>query len=118
MTKTTVTWIGKKTLKGQRENTSKVKKLGRIRIQIAGVKFSVDIDKVPQTNHVNATNKVCILINLWNYRSLTPLGKVTVIKTFLLPQLNHLFSSALTPKNILTVQMNLFFRFLWDRSSI
>ena len=96
--KTKVIWIGKK-----RHSKDKLKvpvKLnwGESEFKLLGLHYSVDIEKIPEINYINAINKVCKLINLWNNRSLTPLGKVTVIKTLLLPQFNHLFTSLLTPK--------------------
>ena len=36
-------------------------------------------------------------IKHWNKRFLTPLGKVTVVKTFLLSKFNHLFLSLPNP---------------------
>ena len=88
---------------------------GESEFKLLGLHYSVDIDKIPQINYINAINKVCNLINLWQNRSLTPLGKVTVIKTLLLPQFNHLFTSLLTSKNILDSINRLFFQFLWDK---
>ena len=88
---------------------------GESEFKLLGLHYSVDIDKIPQINYINAINKVCNLINLWQNRSLTPLGKVSVIKTLLLPQFNHLFTSLLTSKNILDSINRLFFQFLWDK---
>jgi hypothetical protein len=38
------------------------------------------------------------LIEQWKRRILTPIGRTTVIKTLLIPKLNHLFISLPTPK--------------------
>ena len=40
------------------------------------------------------------LINIWNRTYLTPIGKVTVIKTFFLAKLNYLFLSLPNPNDI------------------
>ena len=44
--------------------------------------------------------KIYSLIQRWNCRILTPIGKVTVAKTLILPKLNHLFISLPTPNLI------------------
>ena len=42
--------------------------------------------------------KVIALIQQWRRRFLTPIGRITVIKTLLIPKLNHLFISIPNPK--------------------
>ena len=55
------------------------------------------------------------MIKLTNIRYLTPLGKITVIKTLLLPILNHLFISIPNPSEHIIKELNNFlFSFLWD----
>lgn len=51
----------------------------------------------------------------WQRRHLTPIGKITVIKTLLIPSLNHLFLSLPNPtdKDLKELQ-DMFFKFLWD----
>ena len=45
----------------------------------------------------------------------TPLGKITVIKTLLLPLLNHLFISIPNPNDQILTELNkIFFEFLWE----
>ena len=114
--KTKVIWIGKKRYSKDKLKIPVKLNWGESEFKLLGLHYSVDIDKIPQINYINAINKVCNLINLWKNRSLTPLGKVTVIKTLLLPQFNHLFTSLLTSKNILDSINRLFFQFLWDKN--
>ena len=46
---------------------------------------------------------------------LTPLGKVTVIKTFLLAKLNHLFLALPNPGDMYISEIsNIFYRFIWS----
>ena len=57
-------------------------------------------------------------IKLWKRRYLTPLGKITVIKTLLLPILNNLFLTLPIPsENTIKHINNLFFDFLWQGPS-
>ena len=48
-------------------------------------------------------------------RFLTPIGRVTVIKTLLIPKLNHLFISKPNPKmEIISLSCKAMFEFLWN----
>ena len=46
------------------------------------------------------------LINIWDKRYLSPIEKVTLIKTFFLAKLNHLFLSLTNPNAIWITQLN------------
>ena len=54
-------------------------------------------------------------IKHWNNRYLTPLGKITIVKTFLISKLIHLFTSLPTPSDefIKKVETQIY-QFLWD----
>lgn len=55
------------------------------------------------------------MIQQWKRRILTPLGRVTVVKTLLLPKLNHLFIYLSSPdKEIISSLNNLFYEFIWS----
>ncbi len=54
-------------------------------------------------------------VNHWKRRQLTPLGRITVIKTLLVPTLNHLFVSLPNPsESVLKKINNLLYDFLWQ----
>ena len=54
------------------------------------------------------------IVNQWGKRDLTPLGKITIIKTFLLSKFNHLFLSIPSPSQELIQQINsVLFKYLW-----
>ena len=66
-------------------------------------------------NYNKAIVKIANFSTSWNKRYLTPLGKITVIKTFLLSQLNHLFTSLPNPSNETVTEISrMLFNFLWD----
>lgn len=49
---------------------------------------------------------------------MTPLGKITVIKSLLLPKLTHLFITLRTPsKQWITQLEKLFFQFIWNEKN-
>ena len=58
--------------------------------------------------------KVIALIQQWR-RFLTPIGRVNVIKTLVIPKLHHLFISIPNPKKeIISLLCKAMFEFLWN----
>ena len=83
--------------------------------KLLGIIFSVDLDKCPELNYSVKKAKIKESISQWNKRYLTPLGKVTVIKTFLMSKINHLFTTLPDPKEKFINEINdIFFKFLWS----
>ena len=53
-------------------------------------------------------------IQYWKRRELTPMGKITVIKSLLLPMLTHLFMSLPNPDEQSMKTINkMFYDFVW-----
>ena len=73
-----------------------------------------------QINFKKKVQKIRYLIKLWYRRYLTPLGKITVIKTLLLPMLNHLFILIPNPDEQTIKELNnIFFDFFgWNPAKI
>ena len=59
-------------------------------------------------------NKIQKTINLWSMRGLSLFGKVTIIKTFLIPKLLYVSSIIETPSDIIRKMERMIYRFLWD----
>ena len=112
--KTKVIWIGKKKRSKEKLNLSVKLNWGEENFKLLGIEFSVNLATIPEINFNKAITRVNSIIHLWRNRSLTPIGKITVIKTLLLSQFNHLFASILTPIKILDKINKIFFHFLWD----
>ena len=88
---------------------------GETAFDLLGLKFSVNLDKMIQLNYDKYINQAKETINHWNKRYLTPLGKITVVKTFILSKFIHLFSSLPTPSQIILKKINsLISNFIWD----
>ena len=112
--KTQIVWIGKK--KRCKE------KLLNLNLQwdttcfnMLGLLISVDLNNCTEINFAKQITEICKIIKSWNKRSLTPMGKITVIKTFLLPKLNHLLLSLPNPDPHVLQRINdLFYRFIWS----
>ena len=62
--------------------------------------------------YIKQTNEI---IKHWNKRYLTPLGKITMIKTFIFSKFIHLFTTLPSPGPKITDSINkMIYKFLWD----
>lgn len=77
---------------------------------VLGIKFNSSLTNITEINFEPKLASIIKEINNWNKRQLTPLGKITVIKSLLLPKLTHLFITLPTPsKQWITQLEKLFF---------
>lgn len=95
--KTHVVWIGSKKYSTESIKTKWKLNWGVNRFKLLGITFDTDLDKMLTLNFPDKLSTIKIKINYWNRRNLTPLGKITVIKSLLLSSLNHLFYHFLIP---------------------
>ena len=95
--KTQIVWIGKRKHCKEKLNVTKGLVWGKDTFNLLGIKFSVDFDLVINLNYEPILDDVNKSLNIWKKRFLTPLGKITVIKTLILSKLNHLFMSIPNP---------------------
>ena len=57
------------------------------------------------------------LFKQWNKRNLTPIGKITVVKSLILPVLNHLFIALPNPSiEIIKDIEDMLYTFIWKSS--
>ena len=109
VSKTKAMWIG--TMKNSVE-----KPLGLewcTTVKNLGVQFSCDQKVVSSQNFQEKLDKIQKVINIWNMRGLSLFGRVTIIKTFLIPKLLYLSSIIQTPMEIIKRMERMFFKFLW-----
>ena len=82
---------------------------------ILGIKFSCNLDTIPEINYNEKIKEIKKEINQWSKRILTPLGRITILKTPLIAKLNHLFIALPNPSNETIINLNrMFFRFIWQ----
>lgn len=82
--------------------------------KLLGIYFDVDLTNIPKLNYDKKLVKIKHIINQWSKRRLTPLGRITLIKSLLIAQLNHLFISLPSPSNTFMKNLNeTLFNFLW-----
>ena len=88
---------------------------GTTEFDLLGLEFSVYLNRMVEMNYNKAFEKIERNIRHWKRRYLTPLGKITVIKTLFLSKLNHLFLSLPTPNNNILIHINnIMYKFVWD----
>lgn len=116
MDKTKVVWIGS-------EKNSNVKFCEEYNLcwesnefVVLGVKFPKNLDDIVEVNYINKLEEMKKIFLNWSKRVLTPLGKITVIKSLALSKINHLILSLPHPsEKVLKDIQSLFYNYLWDK---
>ena len=80
-----------------------------------GIIFSVDVDKMEKLNFEKKLHDITTMIKSWSKRILSPIGKITVVKSLMISKLTHLFISLPTPseKYISDLERKLY-KFIWN----
>lgn len=83
--------------------------------KLLGIQFDVDQANILKLNYDKKLVKIKEIINQWNKRHTTPIGRITLIKSLIISQMNHLFISLPTPssKVIKDLKNKILFNFLW-----
>ena len=88
---------------------------GDTQFKLLGLIFDVNLDKMFDLNFTEKLQKIKNSLCHWKKRMLTPLGKITVIKSILLPLFTHVFTSLPTPSSVfLKTLSDLFYDFIWE----
>ena len=113
--KTQIVWIGSK--KG---NTQKLCQHANLKweintFRVLGITFSVNLNDMPSLNYDTITTEVERTLVPWRQRKLTPIGKICMLKTFIIPRLTTLFMTIPRPSPRTIKSLNkLFYSFIWD----
>ena len=113
--KSELIWLGRK--KHSKEILCKNFTLswGTTDFKLLGITFSTKLEDITTKNYEPLLKKVTQVINLWKKRILTPIGKITVLKTIILSKFIHLFRSLPPPLDYLIKQITkIMFSFMWD----
>ena len=70
---------------------------GATSFNLLGIHFTTDLENIVDINYSLQLPKMKALIKQWKRIILTPIGRITVVKTFIIPKLNHLFIFLPTP---------------------
>ena len=112
--KTKMVWIGSKRFSKDQLNVPAKLKWGNSNFTLLGIEFSTNMQDIPNINYSKPMTSANQVLSSWKYRSLTPFGKITVLKTLVLSKFNHLFASIISPQNFWNELNEMVFRHLWD----
>ena len=113
--KTKVIWIGRKKLSKDKLDVNCNLVWGNTVFVLLGLKFNVNLNDMLDLNFEHAIAQIKNIFNHWNKRYLTPIGKITVIKTFAISKITHLLATLPDPSENTLKRINkLLFQFLWD----
>ena len=83
-------------------------------VTMLGVAHSYNSNAAEHQNFVNLLDKTQSILNIWNMRSLSLLGRIQIFKTFAISKLNYLASVSNIPKSVanqLTIMQK---QFIWN----
>ena len=82
-------------------------------IKALGVFFTYDKKLLYEKNFKNKVDKMKKLVNIWSSRGLSIYGRVTIIKSLLIPKLIYVSSLMPTPSHIIKEVNQIIYKFLW-----
>ena len=82
-------------------------------IKALGVYYSYDTKLLHEKNFIERLDSVKKLVNVWSSRGLSVYGKVTVIKSLIIPKFVYILSLLPAPKEIVQELNRILFKFLW-----
>jgi hypothetical protein len=113
--KTKLIWIGSKKYSTHSIKTKYKLIWGSTNFKVLGIIFDVNLEKMIDYNYSSKLTMLQNIINFWKRRNISPLGKITVVKSMLLPLFTHLFIALPSPGvHILNQIHNCFYNFIWD----
>ena len=89
--KTVVVWIGSKRSSNVKFMPELNFNWNPVTFRVLGVVFSTNVHEIVLINYENKLSEIRKLLNTWSRRNITPLGKITVIKTMVISEITHLF---------------------------
>ena len=107
-------WIGSKINSKSRVDVNAEILWEENEFTLLGIIFSTDLNNISKINFEKVLLKAKAELNSWKYRILSPIGKITVLKTLILPKFIHLFSSIPRPNYILNEINKMFYNYIWN----
>ena len=83
-------------------------------VKALGVHFTYDQHLLKENNFIERLDSIKKLINIWSSRNLSIYGKITIIKSFLIPKFVFICSVLPTPKEVIKQLNQMIFKFLWN----
>ena len=86
--------------------------------KLLGITYDLGKDDITFGNYEDKMKTIQKTLKNWTLRNLTLIGKVTIIKTLIIPQLVHLFTSLPNPPNSFFKDIETeIFKFIWDNKN-
>ena len=116
--KTKAVWIGSKKFGGETVNHRFKFEWNQTEFTILGIRFSSNLNNMIELNYKEKLSQIEKELKQWSKRILTPLGRITILKTLIISKLNHLFISLPNPSDeIINTLQKQFFSFIWQSST-
>ena len=82
-----------------------------------GIEYDMkDLDKITEQNILPKIEKMEGTLKSWGFRNITPIGKVTILKSLVLSKITHILQALPSPpKHLLTTIEKLCFDFIWSK---
>ena len=71
---------------------------GSTRFTLLGLHFPVNVDEIEKLNYTPKLKEIENTLQIWSKQILTPIGKITIIKSLIISKLNHVFLTIPSPK--------------------
>ena len=113
--KTNVIWIGCKKNCGTRYMRDRNFLWDPGIFKVLGIQLSTAIHNIVDLNYKDKIEKLKRIFKLWGKRQLTPLGKITVMKSLIISTITHLLINIPDPPHAFMNDLNKeMYNFLWD----
>ena len=112
--KTKIVWIGRKRFSKEKLKINQNLDWGSTEFKLLGIEFSTNIANIPELNFKRYIERAKTEIKNWSSRNITPFGKITVIKMFVISPFVHLFLTIPTSHQFIKDLNNLLYKFLWN----
>lgn len=113
--KTRLVWVGRKRRSRDKLITSPMMSWGHTSFNLLGLEYSVNLNEMIILNYQKYIAQVISILNHWKKRYLTPLGKISVIKTYALSKFIHIFTALPDPPPEIIKKINkIIYKFIWD----
>lgn len=84
-------------------------------VKFLGIMISMNKNELFKLNFETQLTKLKKVLDIWSQRDLTPIGKITIVKSLALSQLTYLFSVLPSPPNEFIKRLEqILFKFIWN----
>ena len=116
--KTEAVWIGSKKFSGKTFNHRFKVEWNQKEFTVFGIRFSCNLNNMIELNYKEKLSQIEKELKQWSKRILTPMGRITILKTLIISKPNHLFISLPNPSDeIINTLQKQFFSFIWQSST-